>query len=97
MINLLKLKIKGGHDGIKESSSKNYLCRYYMELEIQHLFKEEKTMKKLEKRFNSKRNTVESYVSYCKCACPCNYCAATYEAQYNADSRRESAAKLLNK
>lgn len=48
-------------------------------------------MKKLEKRFSKKRNTVESYnIVKCHCYCPCNYCAATYEAQYNADAVRNS-------
>lgn len=47
-------------------------------------------MKKLEKRFNQKRNTVESYSERCFCSCPCNYCAATYEAQYKADVVRIS-------
>lgn len=52
--------------------------------------KEVKTMKKLEKRFNQKRNTVEAYRHACSCTCYCHYCAAYYESQYDADSLRIS-------
>ena len=45
-------------------------------------------MKKLEKRFNKKRNTVEAYYIPCGCICMCNYCAAYYESQFEADAIR---------
>ncbi len=47
-------------------------------------------MKKLEKRFNKKRNTVEAYGNICYCNCVCHYCAAYYESQYDADVVRIS-------
>lgn len=47
-------------------------------------------MKKLEKRFSKKRNTVEAYGNICFCRCVCSYCAAYYESQYDADIVRIS-------
>lgn len=47
-------------------------------------------MKKLEKQFRKRRNTIETYGA-CDCAkscCPCSFCAATWSAQYNSDLNR---------
>lgn len=45
-------------------------------------------MKKLEKKFKKRRNTIESFTGDCRCGCPCAYCAATWVAQHNADTNR---------
>ena len=45
-------------------------------------------MKQLQKSFKAQRNTIEMYACTCTCTCLCNYCAATWEAQSQADSDR---------
>lgn len=45
-------------------------------------------MKKLNKKFQKNKNTVETFdtICGCGCGCMCSYCAATWESQYDWDS-----------
>ena len=56
-------------------------------------------MKKLEKKFGKKRNTIEAYSCLCQCYAVCHFCAGYWQSQHDNDLKKNqvyTAVKVRN-
>ena len=53
-------------------------------------------MKKLEKKFGKKRNTIEAYSCLCQCYAVCHFCDGYWKSQHDNDAKRYEGSTREN-